>query len=483
MNAPVATSPFGRVRGTAQTVRDHGPTPVEIAIFKGIPYASAARFGLPVAVTSLGDDFDATTYRALCPQLLGGMERLLGGSRLPASEACHHLNVFTPACDDALRPVLVWMHGGAFVTGSGATPWYHGASLAALGDVVVVTINYRLGAFGFTGRANHGIADQVAALTWVRDAIDSFGGDPDNVTIFGESAGGASVVALLAAPSARDLFHRAVALSPSLTQVRSSARADAATAELLVAAGTDSIDHLRNSSTDDLLAAQAAVLADTRGAMTAFAPTSHGDLLPGDVLEDAGGDPRPLVIGTTRDEMHLFNALDPANVALDESGMAAAFERRFPGRADAAVADYRVARPDHTPGQLVSALQTDETFRVPARRLAEARVRNGNPTWMYWFTWPTPAFGGILGVCHAVDVPFVFHNLARPGVQAFTGDGEDRTRVADELAGAVLRFASDDKPGWDEYDLGDRTTRRFDAVSETLLDPEPSLRELWATQR
>ena len=410
------------------------------------------------------------------------MERLLGGSRLPASEQCHHLNVFTPACDDARRPVLVWMHGGGFVTGSGATPWYHGASLAALGDVVVVTVNYRLGAFGFTGGSNHGIADQVAALAWVREAIASFGGDPDNVTIFGESAGGASVVALLAAPSARDLFHRAVALSPSLTQIRSSARADAATAELLAAAGATSIDDLRGYSTDDLLAAQAAVLANTKGALTAFAPTSGGDLLPGDVLEQAANDPRPLVIGTTRDEMHLFNALDPSHVGLDDSGMRTAFARRFPGRVDAAIDAYRAERPDHSPGQLVSAVQTDETFRVPARRLSEARVTNGNATWMYWFTWPTPAFGGILGACHALDVPFVFHNLDRPGVQAFTGDGGDRIRVADEVAGAVLRFASDGKPGWDAYELGDRTTRRFDAESDTLLDPEPSLRELWATQ-
>ena len=214
MTAPVATTPFGRVHGLSYTVSSHGPTPVDVAVFKGIPYATASRFETPSAVTSLGPaendaGFDASTYRARCPQLLGGIEQLLGGSALPASEECHHLNVFTPGCDGARRPVLVWMHGGAFVTGNGATPWYHGASLAALGDAVVVTINYRLGVFGFTGRSNLGIADQVAALAWVAEAIGSFGGDPDNVTVFGESAGGASVVALLAAPSARDLFHRA----------------------------------------------------------------------------------------------------------------------------------------------------------------------------------------------------------------------------------------------------------------------------------
>ena len=486
MTGPIATTPFGHVRGLTHVVGHHAPTAVEVSVFKGIPYATASRFEMPTAVTSFGPEldteFDATTYRAMCPQLLGGMERLLGGSRHAVSEQCHHLNVFTPGCDDRRRPVLVWMHGGAFVTGNGATPWYHGASLAALGDVVVVTINYRLGAFGFTGRSNHGIADQVAALVWVREAIGSFGGDPDNVTIFGESAGGASVVALLATPRARDLFHRAVAMSPSLTQLRPATRADLATGELLAAAGAQAIDHLRTYTAEELLAAQAAVLADAKGAMTAFAPTSHSDLLPGDVLEDAANDPRPLVIGTTRDEMHLFNALDPAKWSLDESGLRRAFERRFPGRADAAASVYRSARPDHTAGQLLSAMQTDETFRVPARRLTEARVANGNATWMYWFTWPTPVFGGILGACHAIDVPFVFHNLDRPGVRAFTGEGDDRVRVADEVAGAVLRFASDGKPGWDAYDLAGRTTRSFAAEPETILDPEPSLRELWATE-
>ena len=183
--------------------------------------------------------------------------------------------------------------------------------------------------------------------TWVREAIASFGGDPDNVTIFGESAGGASVVALLAAPSARDLFHRAVAMSPSLAQLRSTTRADRATDELVAAAGVQSIDDLRTCPVDDLLAAQAAVLADPTRALTAFAPTSHGDLLPGDILADAAADPRPLVIGTTRDEMHLFNAFDPANWSLDEPGLLPAFERRFPGRADVAISEYRgdAARP------------------------------------------------------------------------------------------------------------------------------------------
>ena len=159
-------------------------------------------------------------------------------------------------------------------------------------------------------------------------------------------------------------------MSPSLAQLRSTTRADRATGELVAAAGVQSIDDLRTCPVDDLLAAQAAVLADPTRALTAFAPTSHGDLLPGDILADAAADPRPLVIGTTRDEMHLFNAFDPANWALDEPGLLTAFERRFPGRADVAISEYRAMRPDHTPGQLLSAMQTDEMLRVPVRRLS-----------------------------------------------------------------------------------------------------------------
>lgn len=444
--------------------------------FRGIPYASADRFGPPGPPPAWTEPLDATRPRAQSPQVPGALERLLGNTGIATDEACHHLDVFTPANDDGRRPVLVWIHGGAFVTGGGAMPWYHGAALAEHDDVVVVTINYRLGAFGFTGDTNCGLADQVAALEWVRDTIEAFGGDPGNVTVFGESAGGASVVALLAVPAARPLFARAWAMSPSLTQLRSARRAERARADLLAAAGVDDLAHLARLDTDRLLVAQSALLGAAPDAITAFAPTVDGTLVPEPIVAAAAADPRPLVVGTNRDEMHLFTAFDPGNAALDEPALLTQFTRCFGDEATAAVARYRERRPGSSPGQLVSAMQSDEAFRVPARALASARDA---ATWMYWFTWETPAFGGLLGACHGLDIPFAFRNLDRPGVEMFTSSGDDRRLVADEFAGALIRFARSGDPGWPGYDTSTRATCRISTTSHVDDDPEAELRELW----
>jgi para-nitrobenzyl esterase len=469
---PIVRAPCGPVAGTR-----HGGTEV----FLGVPYATARRFAPPTPLEPWDRPFDATRHRAQSPQIAGALERLLGDPDVPTAEACHHLEIYTPACDHGRRPVLVWIHGGAFVTGGASMPWYHGASLCELGDVVVVTINYRLGALGFTADTNLGLRDQVAALEWVAANIAAFGGDPSNVTVFGESAGGASVVALLAVPSARDLFVRAWAMSPSLPQLRSRRRAQEATAQLLEAAGVDHLDEFAELELDLLLAAQGTVLADLMGAITAFAPTVDGDFLPAHPLDAAATDPRPLVLGTTRDEMHLFNAFDPANAAIDDTTLHQRFGRVFGRHATEAVRRYRLDRPGSTAGQLVSAMQTDETFRMPARRLASRRADADAdaPTWMYWFTFATPVFGGLLGSCHGLDIPFAFHNLDRPGVPMFTGDDPERIVVADEFAGALLAYARGGDPGWTSYDTGSRATRIVDVHSDTIDDPEPQLRVLW----
>jgi para-nitrobenzyl esterase len=473
---PTTTTPYGPVRGID---RDG------VAVFKGIRYATAARFAPPVPVTGWDGTLDATVYGAHCPQLVGTMERMFGASRIPNDEDCLFLNVFTPGCDDARRPVLVWIHGGAFVTGGSAVPWYDGSALARRGDVVVVTVNYRLGALGFAGDTNAGLADQVAALRWVHEAISSFGGDPERVTVFGESAGGASVVALMASPATRGLFAQAWAMSPSIPQFRSAARGAEAQAELLDAAGARSLGELAQRPVDDVLAAQGAVLADLSRSLTAFAPTPDDVLLPvgpepGSIAAAAARDPRPLVVGTTRDESHLFTAFDPKLAELDDAGLHRRYESRFADATSLAVEAYRRHRSDHTNGQLVSAMQTDETFRVPARRLAEGREAAGADTWMYWFTFPTPVFGGVLGACHALDIPYAFHNLSRTGVELFTGTGAEREHVADRFADAVLRFARHGDPGWDGYDTTRRRTRRLHVEHDTIADPEPELRELWA---
>lgn len=451
----------------------------DVVIARGIPYARAERFAHPHPVEPWSEPFDAGEPGAQAPQLPGALERLLGGTDVPAHEDCQHLDVYTPGCDDRRRPVLVWIHGGAFVNGGGSMPWYHGGSLARRGDVVVVTINYRLGALGFTGTTNGGLADQVAALEWVRDHIGAFGGDASRVTVFGESAGGTSVIALMAVPRAVTLFRAGWAMSPSLTQLRGRDRAVEATQELVDAAEVDDLDALRRLDVDRLLTAQTTVLGRRSGALTAFAPTVDDDLIREPVLRVAAGDPRPLAIGTLRDEMLLFTAFDPDVVALDDDGLRRALEQRLGEHWPVALDRYRGHRPGARPGELLSAVQTDEAFRVPVTRLADRRAEAGHPTWRWWFTWPTPAFHGRLGACHGLDIPFAFANLDRRGVEMFTGTGPERAVLVEEFAGALLRFAHEGDPGWRRYDTERRPTRIVDLEPSTDDDPEPELRRLW----
>ena len=460
-------------------------------IYKGFRFARADRFGAP---DDLDDDVtrtDTGAYGPQCPQVIGMMEQMLGQGSLPSDEDCLSLNVFTPARDSGRRPVMVWVHGGAFTNGTGATPWYHGASLVERYGVVVVTVNYRLGAFGFSHLSDHGgsdfadsgnvgILDQVSALRWVRRNIASFGGNPDNVTIFGESAGGSSVLSLMATPAGTGLFHRAIALSPSMSQLRDRGRAHEAARELLDAAGVDARG-LRAAPTEAVLDAQKAVLRRRAGSFTAFAPTPGEPTMPDGVAEAAARNPVPLLLGTTKDEMLLFTMLDPHFQEMDDAGLRTFAGERFGTAAAEAIEASRSVRPDSTPGAIASAMATDEGFRGPARRLAEERVRNGHATWMHWFTWETPAFGGVLRSCHALDIPFVFHNLERNGVAAFTGDGDERTAIADTFSSAVTTFAATGSPGWAAYDLDRRPTMRIDRESGVVNDPEPELRRLWGS--
>jgi len=454
---------------------DRGAT----SVFKGIRFATADRFSKPRDVVAWDGVLDATTFRAQAPQLHGALEQMLGSSSVPTDEDCLHLNVYTPASDDRRRPVLVWIHGGAYITGGGAMPWYDGSRLAAAGDVVVVTINYRLGALGFLGVRNSGTLDQVSALRWVARNIASFGGNPDDVTVFGESAGGSAVIALMAVPAADDLFRRAFAMSPSILQLRHAGHASRYEAELLEHLDRTSVDELHAVPVDDLLAAQSKILVAATAGLKCFAPTEGTEDVPGRILEVAAVDDRPLVIGTTRDEMNLFTVFDPTRRGFDEARLQNEFERRFGAGAATAIDRYREHRPGLDPNQLTSAMQTDEVFRRPSEALAADRTRNGAPTWMYWFDWETPVFGGGLGSCHGLDIPFAFDNLHRPGVDLFTGTGDDRQAVADRFSAAVLAFAKDADPGWPSYDTERRATQRIGPQPAVVDDPEPGLRELW----
>jgi para-nitrobenzyl esterase len=448
--------------------------------FRGIRFARADRFAAPVDIESWDGMHDGLGFGAQAPQVGGALEQMLGGDELPNDDDCLFLNVWTPGCDDQRRPVLFWIHGGAFLTGTGAMPWYDGNALAERGDVVVVSINYRLGALGFLGTRNLGTLDMISALRWVQRNIADFGGDPGDVTAFGESAGGAAVVSLLAAPAADGLFHKAWALSPSLLQFRSTSTADEMEQIYLDLVGADTVDELTAASLDRLLDAQARFPADT-GGMQDFTPTHGTDVFPEPILRVAAHDPRPLVIGTTRDEMLLFTAFDPSRSEWGDDDVRTQFERRF-ADPEAAIDAYRRHRPDANASQLVSAMQTDEVFRWPAQRLATARADDGRPTWTYEFHQSSTAFDGVLGSCHGLDLPFAFHNLTRQGAEMFTGGGDTLEAIADDFSGAIISFARTGAPGWDAYDTSTRTTRIIDADPRTVDDPEPDLRHLWATR-
>ena len=474
----VVDTPFGRVRGRLADANDAtGATGA--ATFLGIRYATAERFEAPVAVRSWAGELDATRAGASCPQLPGMLERALGDSTVPANEDCLSLNVFTPGCDDEARPVLVWIHGGGFTTGSGSMPWYHGGELASRGDVVVVTINYRLGVFGFSGRANCGLRDQIVALEWVQACVASFGGDPAAVTIVGESAGGSSVVALMATPSAATLFRGAVAMSPSLGQLRTGDRADEALDQYLAAAEVRTLDDLRAAPVDLLLAVQADILRPASAGFTGFSPCNDGELVPMPILEAAAQHAAPLMIGTTRDEMRLFHAFDPAVNTLDEAGLEAHVERRFPGRSAEVIATYRSARSTTGAAHVYSAMLTDEVFRNPMIALADLRSQTGSPTYAYWFTWASPAFDGTLGSCHAVDIPFLFHTLDRAGVELFIGSDPDRSKVAKAYSHAVIALTRTGDPGWAPHESATRPMMIFDVDSRVEHHADHAVRQLW----
>jgi para-nitrobenzyl esterase len=466
-----------------------------VQIFRGIPYAApptgARRWRPPVIEEGWDGVREAKSFGAQSAQTEFAMTTMLGGEQPANSEDSLFLNVWTPACDDGRRPVMVWIHGGAFVWGAGDTPWYDGTAFARHGDVVVVTINYRLGPFGFlhladlfgeelAGSGNLGILDQVAALEWVRDCISAFGGDPDNVTVFGESAGGGSVGTLLGLPVARGLFHKAIpqsgASSWNSTTERASVIASRMLERLRVQPGD--FDALLAKSTAEILGAQPDIREDGVNQLP-FQPVVDGTVLPEpplDAIARGSAAGVHLLAGTNRHEMTLFQVMDPSTGSLDDAAIVDRMRRWLGDRADALVASYRARRPGVSPQELWLDLATDAVFRVPAIRLAEAQLPHA-PAWMYLFTWETPVFGGILRSTHALEIPFVFDNLDRGGAELLLGSGGDRQSIADAMHRAWIAFARSGDPShaglpaWPAYDLDRRSTMRFDETCELLADP------------
>jgi para-nitrobenzyl esterase len=480
-----------------------------VRVFRGIPYAQPPigelRFRPPRPLAPWAGTRDATRFGGSAPQPGLMMAALPGMDVGPQSEDCLFLNVYAPAGarPGDRKPVLVWIHGGGFVIGSGSQPVYDGAPLVRRGDVVVVTINYRLGALGFldlgeqgeVATPNAGILDQIAALRWVRDHVEAFGGDPDDVTIFGESAGGMSVGTLLGCPAARGLFRRAVAQSGACQGVHADRESSSAvTAAVLATLGvaTPSVRQLREVPVEKLLAAQQQVSFQmlTMGGrhLLPFQPVVDGDTIvrhPLDEVRAGSAAGVSLLVGTTRDEWRLFGFLDPEVRRLDGPRIAARLQQRLPhADGEAIVAGYRASRPDADWASLWLAIETDRVFRIPALRLAEAQGRHGS-VYSYWFTWPSPGFGGLLGACHAIELPFVFGALHLPGADQFVGAGPAAERLAEQTMDAWIAFARSGAPGhaglpeWPAYDRARRATLELGPDCRVHDDVAAAERELW----
>ena len=486
---PETDTDTGRLRG----VHDQG-----CLSFRGIPYAMPPlgdrRFRVAEPVETWPGMREARDFGPACPQL-AGTDITENGNNVIHEDSLT-LNVWTPALDGR-RPVMVWLHGGAFIEGSARNAWYNGAALAAAGDVVVVTLQYRLGVFGFLHLAevggpefaesgNLGLLDQVEALRWLRRNLAAFGGDPDNVTLFGESAGGASVAMLLSMPAARGLFHKAIVQSMSPQLGRSPQRSAAATRELMTMAGARTVQDLQALRTADLLALQKQAF-DAGTADNLFWPTVDGVVLHQhaiDGLRDGHGAPMPVMIGTTLDEVRFWTEIEDVALLRKPAGTLAAHLRRIAGeQSDAVSVAYGLDATDADEGRLQ--LAGDLVFRLPSIRMAEHLVGHGQPVWMYLFTYRSTSTVACYQSAHAMELPFLFGALEEPSAVAFTGRSPGREALSRCMQQAWTRFArtgtpaADGLPDWPRYAVHSRCTMELGLVPRVLRDPMPMQRQCW----
>ncbi len=491
--------------------------------FSGIPYArapvGALRWRAPRPAESWDEVRDASTFGPIAPQSVavpGITSPSDPEASEPHSEDCLSLNVWTPQIPDTPtsepgrgRPVMVFVHGGGFTSGSGSVFLYRGGNLVRNGDAVVVTINYRLGALGFLGHrdlndpdglvGNWGIHDQLAALAWVRENIAVFGGDPGNVTIFGESAGGFSVATLLGTPSAKGLFGRAVVQSGG-AHVHSVDEAERSAERMAAVLGIASCDResLERIPAAELVAATEEIgrrRPDPGMIPLPFLPVVDGVFLPEHPLvavANGGSAGVDLLIGTNRDELTLFGLGNPALMALDEDGTRHWVANAVPDMSATEVIDaYRAARRARSEAvgatDIWVAVGTDVVFRWPSLQLAAAHTARGARAYVYLFDWESPAFGGALGSCHALELPFVFGAVHHPVVQIFSGSGPAVEVLSQQMQRAWLAFAGIGNPShdgideWRTWDPRGRATMIFGA--QTGLVDAPRNEELAILER
>ncbi len=412
-----------------------------------------------------------------------------------------NVSVWAPAdgveAPGARRPVLVWIHGGSFLQGSNSLPEYDGTSFARDG-VVCVGINYRLGIEGFLklpdADGNRGLRDMIAALRWVREEIAGFGGDPDRVTVAGESSGAMAIGPLLAVPSARGLFQRAILHSGAASHALSADQASALAGQLSAVVGRPATRAaLAELTPRELIEATARLFERARNLAAAdelaplalrtlpLAPVVDGDLLPEDPLVAAGsgaGADVPVLLCRTRDESRLFVVPTGALAAVDDATLDRAAGELYGLPADG-LAVYRAHRPGRSPGDVLADIYTDRLYLLPATALAEARAGAGGSTWMARFDAIGLADNDGLGSCHASDLPFAFATIDEPSVRARIGPSPSRA-ASELLHGAWVAFARDGDPGWPVYDVARRATALLADTVIVVEDPSGDERRAWA---
>ncbi|MFF3152110.1 carboxylesterase/lipase family protein [Streptomyces sp. NPDC057910] len=486
------------IRTTAGSVR--GRTVDGMAVFRGMPFArppvGALHLAPPVPALPWDGVREAVSFGPTPPQSLG-LGFGSGPENTGDSDEWLTVNVWSPdPAATARLPVMVWIYGGAYLVGSAEGPTYDGAALARRG-AVVVTFNHRVGAEGyghFEGAVpNRALLDQVAALEWVRDNIAAFGGDPDRVTVFGESAGAGAIAALLAMPRAAGLFRRAVAQSvpgsvfgPALAaDVGASVAAELGLPPTLAALAPVAPKALRDAADAVLggITGRGARWGQIAHAHLPFSPVVDGEVLPRspwEALRAGQGSGVELIAGHNRDEAKLFTVMSGRSGRVTQEEADAVLSRFAPGSGGAAA--YRAAHPDADPTTLQDLVMSDWLFRMPSLRLAEAHTAGGGTSYLYELAWPAPAFGGALGACHGLDVPLVFGNLI--GGIATLALGEEPPAEAWAVSEAMGRawhaFAEHGDPGWAPCRTGERLTRVFAAEPHTVPYPQEVSRRIWA---
>ena len=476
------------------------------AVFRGVRFAQPPigdlRFKNPVPVAPWKGVQDALAFAPICPQGPG----VPMGTPEPQGEDCLALNVWTPATDGARRPVLFWIHGGGFVGGSSSIPLYHGDTFAAK-DVVLVSTNYRVHAMGFLdlegygdgfeNSSNSGVMDVVTALEWVRTNIAEFGGDPDNVTIFGESAGAALVGALMATPRAHGLFHKAIGQSGTGHHTRSREVARRATDfffnDVGVAHGDVAalqalpiekiLSRVANYGTGQNNALQAVFGDDDSLNAMPFRMTHGDDVIPVHpvtALADGTAANVPHIIGANDDEFRMIylagDGIKPADAGLMPLAMQA---ERLGTSIDDLLALYRKAEPERSEDDVTIAMCSDLWFIMPGRETADLHARHQPKTYRYSFSWHSPANGGLMRASHTLDIPFVFDHLEKAyGMRWMLGDNPPGS-LAVAMQDAWIRFARTGDPGWPAWGPESRQVMRWGTEPAVVDDPEADRASVW----